>query len=62
MDKYSTLSEGYESPARARGDLDRRYHKIGISAVAAAVRYHGEAEPAAPRRTGEQTTAKSTAK
>lgn len=35
--------------ARREGtDLDRRYGRIGISAVAAAARYHGEIERKAP--------------
>jgi hypothetical protein len=53
------VSEGYERRTSARGDLDQRYHKIGISAVAAAVRYQGEAKPAV--RTGDQATTKSKA-
>jgi len=40
--KRTFLAEGYISPAKEREELDRRYHKIGISAVAAAVRYQGE--------------------
>lgn len=31
-----------------RPDLDRRYGEIGISAVAAALRYHGDAKNPAP--------------
>ncbi|HLH87642.1 MAG TPA: hypothetical protein VKX28_04215 [Xanthobacteraceae bacterium] len=42
MRKRTFLAEGYISPAKEREELDRRYHKIGISAVAAAVRYQGE--------------------
>jgi len=30
------------APRRERPNLDARYGKIGISAVAAAVKYHGE--------------------
>jgi len=49
VEKYTILSEGYVGRgylghAKAREELDRRYRKIGISAVAAAVRYHGEAK------------------
>jgi hypothetical protein len=40
--KRTFLSEGYVSAAKEREELDRRYHKIGISAVAAAVRYQGD--------------------
>ena len=61
VQRYQSLlevSEGYERTS-ARGDLDQRYHKIGISAVAAAVRYQGEAKPAV--RTGDQATTKSKA-
>jgi hypothetical protein len=64
VEKYASLlevSEGYERRTSARGDLDQRYHKIGISAVAAAVRYQGEAKPAATVRTGDQATTKSKA-
>ena len=39
MEKHTFLSEGYASGAKEREALDRRYRKIGISAVAAAVRY-----------------------
>jgi hypothetical protein len=55
------ISDGYERRTSPRGDLDQRYHKIGISAVAAAVRYQGETKPAATIRTGEQATTKSKA-
>ena len=41
MEKRTFLSEGYASSAYGREDLDRRYQAIGISAVAAAVRYQG---------------------
>lgn len=57
VEKYSTLSDGYESRASASADLDRRYRKIGISAVAAAVRYQGEAKPAPRTGSADQTTA-----
>lgn len=42
MRKRTFLSEGYVSAAKEHEELDRRYHKIGISAVAAAVRYQGD--------------------
>lgn len=45
MRKRTFLSEGYVSPEE-REELDRRYHKIGISAVAAAVRYQGDTKDA----------------
>lgn len=47
MEKRTFLSEGYAGQAnhlKEREALDRRYRKIGISAVAAAVRYQGEAK------------------
>ncbi len=61
VERYASLlevSEGYERRPRARGTLDERYQKIGISAVAAAVRYQGDAEPAANVRKGEQAKTK----
>jgi hypothetical protein len=59
VEKYASLLEvsgGYESRGGARGDLDRRYQKIGISAVAAAVRYQGDARPANNRDSKQATT------
>jgi hypothetical protein len=47
--KRTFLSEGYVSPVKEREELDQRYHKIGISAVAAAVRYQGETKNAEVR-------------
>ncbi len=41
MEKRTFLSEAYADHARGRERLDRRYGEIGISAVAAAVRYQG---------------------
>jgi hypothetical protein len=35
---------------RGRVELDRRYGEIGISAVAAAVRYHGETKQDAEKQ------------
>ena len=43
------LSEGYANRANEREELDRRYNKIGISAVAAAMRYQGDTKSAEPR-------------
>jgi hypothetical protein len=40
VEKRTFLSEGYADRGRER--LDRRYGEIGISAVAAAVRYQGD--------------------
>ena len=42
MEKVTILSDAYASRTNGREALDRRYYKIGISAVAAAVRYQGE--------------------
>jgi hypothetical protein len=64
VEKYASLLEvsgGYESRGGARGELDGRYQKIGISAVAAAVRYQGEAKLAANHRDSQQATTKSKA-
>ena len=41
MNKRTFLSEGYAERSSGRERLDRRYGEIGISAVAAAVRYQG---------------------
>jgi hypothetical protein len=54
VEKYTILSEGYADRARGREELDRRYQKIGISAVAAAVRYQGEAQTVADTRSADQ--------
>ncbi len=48
MEKATNRSEGYAGRAKPREALDRRYGEIGISAVAAAVRYQG-GERTAPR-------------
>ena len=37
-----------KNEVREPSDLDSRYRKIGISAVAAAARYHGESQEPAP--------------
>ncbi len=52
--KVTILSDGYADNAKAREALDRRYGEIGISAVAAAVRYQGEQKTAAPERNEDQ--------
>ncbi len=49
VEKRTFLSEGYASRPNEHEALDRRYHKIGISAVAAAVRYQGNTKIAEPR-------------
>lgn len=49
MQRKTILSDAYSWTALAREALDERYGAIGISAVAAAVRYLGE--PKAPERT-----------
>jgi|HubBroStandDraft_6_1064221.scaffolds.fasta_scaffold645642_1 hypothetical protein len=43
VDKHTFLSEGYANRTKEREALHGRYRKIGISAVAAAVRYQGNA-------------------
>ena len=48
--KRTFLSEGYAERASGRERLDRRYGEIGISAVAAAVRYQGEVKAAGNAR------------
>jgi hypothetical protein len=47
VEKRTFLSEAYAVRASGREPLDRRYGEIGISAVAAAVRYQGEIKAAA---------------
>ena len=47
VEKSEVFSGGYEGRRKPRVDLDQRYGEIGISAVAAAVRYHGTAKQAA---------------
>ena len=49
MKQRTFLSEGYANRANEREELDRRYNKIGISAVAAAMRYQGDTKSAEPR-------------
>jgi hypothetical protein len=50
VEKRTFLSDGYAARANEREELDRRYNKIGISAVAAAVRYQANTQVAEPRR------------
>jgi len=62
VEKRTFLSESYADRASGRERLDRRYGAIGISAVAAAVRYQGESK--AEAGTGDddnQVSAKSAA-
>ena len=62
VEKRTFLSEGYADRASGRERLERRYGEIGISAVAAAVRYQGESK--AEAGTGDddnQVSAKSAA-
>src|SRR5712691_8185575 len=54
VDKSEVFSGGYEGRAESRVDLGERYRRIGISAVAAAVRYQGEARNAAYARNDSQ--------
>jgi hypothetical protein len=49
VNKRTFLSDGYVGRAKEREELDRRYSKIGIPAVAAAVRYQGDTKIAEPR-------------
>jgi hypothetical protein len=50
VEKRTFLSEGYAARSHGREALDRRYGEIGISAVAAAVRYQGVTEQTARTR------------
>jgi hypothetical protein len=66
VEKYTILSDGYAGQgylahAKAGEGLDRRYRKIGISAVAAAVRYQGEAKAEVRARHDDQVWADSAA-
>ena len=54
MEKRTFLSEGYVDRAGGREQLDRRYGEIGISAVAAAVRYQGDIKAAAGARNNDE--------
>ena len=62
MNKRTFLSEGYADRASGRERLDRRWGEIGISAVAAAVRYQGQLKTdACPRDDDEQVSARTAA-
>ncbi len=61
VEKRTFLSEGYAVRASGRERLDRRYGEIGISAVAAAVRYQGGAKAHAETRDDDQASADSAA-
>ena len=61
MKKRTFLSEAYADRARGHEPLDRRYGEIGISAVAAAVRYQGETKAADAAYDDYQVRAKSAA-
>lgn len=61
MEKVTILSEGYARHAKGREPLDRRYNKIGISAVAAAVRYQGETKTPTRSHDDDQVRADSAA-
>ena len=51
MDNGSKRPEGYRG--KPREALDRQYGEIGISAVAAAMRYQGDHTSAAPKQQGD---------
>jgi len=57
VEKSEVFSGGYEGRRKPRVDLDQRYGEIGISAVAAAVRYHGATKQAADTRQDDQGAA-----
>ena len=61
VEKTTFLSDSYADWAKVREELTRRYRAIGISAVAAAVRYQGEARTAAPARDEDQIRTESAA-
>jgi hypothetical protein len=62
VEKRTFLSDAYEDLALGRERLDRRYGDIGISAVAAAVRYQGASKAEADARDDDmQVSAKSAA-
>jgi hypothetical protein len=42
--KVTFLSDGYATRSQEREELDRRYHKVAIPAVAAAMRYQDKDE------------------
>ena len=53
MDKGSQRSEGQANRGKPREALDRQYGEIGISAVAAAMRYQGDHTSAAQKQQGD---------
>jgi hypothetical protein len=61
VEKRTFLSEGYADRASGRERLDRRYGAIGISAVAAAVRYQGESKADADARDDDRVSARTAA-
>jgi hypothetical protein len=61
VEKRTFLSEAYEVRASTRERLDHRYGEIGISAVAAAVRYQGEIKAAGDGRDDDRVSAESAA-
>jgi hypothetical protein len=61
VEKATILSEGYANRGKGREELDRRYRKIGISAVAAAVRYQGQTKAETRTRDDDQVSAGSAA-
>jgi hypothetical protein len=58
VEKRTFLSEAYADRASGRERLDRRYGAIGISAVAAAVRYQGASKAEADAPGDDQASAK----
>jgi hypothetical protein len=54
VEKPTILSEGYARRSYGREELDQRYRAIGISAVAAAVRYQAGAKAATGARNDDQ--------
>jgi hypothetical protein len=61
VEKRTFLSEGYADRASRRERPDRRWGEIGISAVAAAVRYQGESKADAGARDDDQVSANTAA-
>jgi hypothetical protein len=62
MTPKDTAESHQESRSREYPNLERHYGSIGISAVAAAVRYHGDKNPAyAPAETRDDGDSKEAA-
>ena len=57
VEKRTFLSDGYAVRQNGREALDRRYGEIGISAVAAAVRYQGATQQTARTRDDDRARA-----